>query len=70
VYIFYCTSGKFREVMGVFLTEKHSPDAVLRGTERWTLASGVLSVPGSAKVKHRTHYTGRRVFPVHASCVA
>jgi len=24
---FYCAGGKFREVAGVFLTEKHSPDA-------------------------------------------
>jgi len=43
VYIFYCTDGKFGEVTGVFLTEKHSPDALRGGTGRWPLASSVLS---------------------------
>ena len=38
----------------------------------WTLAlaSGVLSVLGSVRVEHRTHCTGCRVFPLHASVVA
>jgi hypothetical protein len=35
-----------------------------------TLASGVLSMLGRVRVKHQTHYTGRRVFPVHASGVS
>ena len=35
MYIFYYADGKFGEVVEVFLTEKHSPDAVHRGTERW-----------------------------------
>ena len=33
-------------------------------------ASGVLSVHSPARVMHRTHCTGRRVFPVCASGVA
>ena len=33
-------------------------------------ASGVLSVLGPVRVEHRTHCTGRRVFPVHASSLA
>ena len=36
--------GKFGEVAGVFLAEKHSPDAKCRGTGRWSRASGVVSV--------------------------
>jgi len=35
--------GKFGEVAGVFLSRKHSPDALRGGTGRWPLASGVLS---------------------------
>ena len=54
--------------MGVFLTEKHSLDAVRRGTGCWPLGSGVLSLLGPVRVEHQTHCTGRRVFPVHASC--
>jgi len=27
VHIFYCAGGNFGEVVGVFLAEKHSPDA-------------------------------------------
>ena len=27
MHIFYCTDGKFGEVVGVFLTEKHTLDA-------------------------------------------
>ena len=44
MYIFYCAGGKFGEVAGVFLAEKHSPDAECRGTGRWSRASGVVSV--------------------------
>ena len=35
--------GNFGEVAGVFLSRKHSPDALCGGTGRWPLASGVLS---------------------------
>jgi len=38
--------------MGVFFTEKHSPDALCGGTGRWPLASGVLS--GVAECTGRT----------------
>ena len=30
----------------------------------------MLSVLGPVRVKHQMHYTGRRVFPIHASGVA
>ena len=36
----------------MFLTEKHSPDALRRGTGRWPLASGVLM--GAAECTGRT----------------
>ena len=35
--------GFFGEVVGVYLSRKHSPDALRGGTGRWSLASGVLS---------------------------
>jgi len=47
MHIFYCASEKFGKVVGV-------PDAVRRGTGRWPLGSGVLSVLGPIRVKHRT----------------
>jgi len=60
VYIFCCAGGKFEEVTGVFLTEKHSSDALRGGTGRWPLAYGVLSVyPEEAECIGRT-----RVSPV------
>jgi len=40
VHIFYCAGGKFGEVAGV----KHSPDAGVGSTGRWSRASGVVSV--------------------------
>ena len=52
MHIFYCTGRKFGEVTEVFLTEKHSPDALRGGTGRWPLASGVLS--GAAECTGRT----------------
>ena len=56
--IFYCAGGKFGEVTGVFLTEKHSPDASLRGTGRCSCVSGALSflveVKGAPDAQHRT----------------
>ena len=44
MHIFYCAGGKFGEVAGVFLAEKHSPDAGADSTGRWSRASGVVSV--------------------------
>ena len=44
MHIFYCAGGKFEEVAGVFLAEKHSPDAGAGSTERWSRASGVVTV--------------------------
>ena len=44
MYIFYCAGGKFGEVAEVFLAEKHSPDAGVGSTGRWSRASGVVSV--------------------------
>jgi len=55
MHIFYCAGGKFREVAGVFLAEKHSSDAGRGGTRRIACASGVLSVTGPVRVRHRTH---------------
>ena len=48
--------GKFGQVAGVFLSEKHSPDAE---AER--------PVCCGDRVKHRTVNTGRWGAPVHAS---
>jgi len=45
----------FEEVAGVFLTEKHSPDALRGGTGHWPLASGVLSGLTRGSRVHRTH---------------
>ena len=55
MYIFYCAGGKFGEVAGVFLTEKHSPDALRGGTGHWPLASSVLSGLTTGSRVHRTH---------------
>ena len=44
--------GNFGEVARVFLSWKHSPDALRGGTGRWPLASGVLS--GVAECTGRT----------------
>jgi len=44
VHIFYCAGGNFGEVAGVFLAEKHSPDAGVGSTGRGSRASGVVSV--------------------------
>ena len=52
MHIFYCAGGKFGEVAGVFLSRKHSPDALCGGTGRWPLSSGVLS--GAAECTGRT----------------
>ena len=52
MHIFYCAGGNFGEVAGVFLSRKHSQDALRGGTGRWPLASGVLS--GVAECTGRT----------------
>ena len=57
--------GKLRECFSLTLTGRCA-----RRHRTLALASGVLSVPGSVTVEHRTHCTGRRVFPIHASGVA
>ena len=44
MYIFYCAGGKFGEVAKVFLAEKHSPNAGVGCTGRWSRVSGVVSV--------------------------
>jgi len=35
MHIFYCASGKFREVAGIFSLEKHSPNAGHGGIRCW-----------------------------------
>jgi len=70
MHILYCTDAKFGEVAGMFLTEKHSPDALITGTERWACASGSLSLSGIVRVKHRTLCTGCGLDPITASGVA
>jgi len=58
-YIFYCVSGMFGQVTGVFLTGKHSSDALTTGIGCWAYASGVLSVSGKVNSEHQTLSTGR-----------
>ena len=53
MYIFYCAGGNFGEVAGVFFAEKHSPDAGVGSTGRWSRASGVVSVTQVCRA-HRT----------------
>jgi len=53
VHVLYCAGGKFGEVVGVFLAEKHSPDADGGSTGRWSRASGVVSVAQVCRA-HRT----------------
>jgi len=52
--------GIFGEVAGVFLAEEHSPDA---GSEEPDAVSErpVCRLPGSARVRHRTPGTGRKL---------
>ena len=52
VHFFYCAGGKLGEVAGVFLSRKHSLDALRGGTGRWLLESGVVS--GAAECAGRT----------------
>ena len=70
MHIFYCADGKFGEVAGVFSLEKHSADAGRGGTKRCAYASGVLSVPDSVRVRHRTLGTRRRLNPACVSGAA
>jgi len=64
MHIFCCAGGKFGEVAGV------SPDDDCGGIGRWGCASGVLSVRGLVRVRHRTLGTGHRLNPVGASGAA
>jgi len=57
--LFYCTGGKFEEVVGEFLTEKHSPNADVDSTRRCTCASGEETVSSACELStsdahHRT----------------
>jgi len=67
VYIFYCAGGKFGEVAGVFLTKKHSSDAGVGSTGRWTRESGALSVAGVGIECAPDASTGRGQDTVRAS---
>jgi len=60
VHNFYCTGGKFGEVVGVFLAEKHSPDASPEAPDV-ALVRPVCRQPGSVRVRHRTLGTGRNL---------
>ena len=64
MHIFYCVGGKFGEVAGVFLAEKHSPDAGHGSTGRCAYASGVLWCLARLGLG-----TGRRLDPVRVSGV-
>ena len=49
--------GIFGEVASVFLAEKHSPDAGVGSTGRWSRASGVVSLTQCAERTGRQHRT-------------
>jgi len=59
--------GNLKMSRECFLAEKHSPDAGRGRTGRCVCASGVQSVPGSARVRHRTPGTRRGLDPVASS---
>jgi len=62
MHIFYCAGEKFGEVAGVHRTlATEAPDAE---------STGVLSVPGSVRIRHRTPGTGRGLNSVGASSAA
>ena len=67
---FYCAGGNLGEVMGVFLTEKHSPDASVGSIGRWHQASGVFSVSGVSEKSASNARIGRVPDTVGASGVA
>jgi len=52
--------GKIGEVVGVFLTEKHSPDVGLEAQDAVSVRP-VCRLPGSTRVRHWTPGTGRRL---------
>ena len=58
MHIFYCVGGKLGEVTGVFLAEEHSPDAGSEAPDA-VPERPVQTVPGPARVRHRTIGTGR-----------
>ena len=58
--IFYSAGGKFGEVVGVFFAKKHSPDAGSEAPDAVPVRP-VYMLPGSARVRHRTPGTGRRL---------
>ena len=61
VHIFYCAGGNFfGEVAGVFLAEEHSPDAGSEAPDA-VPERPVCRLPGSARVRHRTPGTGRKL---------
>ena len=57
---FYCAGGKIGEVAGVFLAEKHSPDAGPEAPDAVPVRP-VCRLPGSGRVRQRTPGTGRRL---------
>ena len=60
MHIFYCVGGKIGEVVGVFLAEEHSPDAGLEEPDAVS-ERPVCTLPGSARVRHRTPGTRRKL---------
>jgi len=67
VYIFYCAGGKFGQVVRVFLTKKHSLNAGVGSTGRWTRESGALSSAGIGVECTPDASTGRGQDTVRAS---
>jgi len=53
VHIFYCAGGKFGEVTGVFLAERHLPDAGPEAPDAVPVRP-VCRLPSSARDRHRT----------------
>jgi len=60
VNIFYSAGGKFGEAAGVFFAEKHSSDAGPEASDAVPVRP-VYRLPGSARVRHQTLGTGRRL---------
>jgi len=60
VYIFCCAGGKVGEDAGVFLAEKHSPDAGPEAPDAVPVGP-VCRQSDSVRVRHRTLGTGRKV---------
>ena len=60
MHIFYCAGGKIGEVAGVFLAEKHSPDAGPEAPDAMPVRP-MCRLPDSARVRHQTPGTRRRL---------